>query len=41
MMTTAAILGIRWLVKDRVSCRLRYGLWLLVLLRLLIPMNFA
>lgn len=41
MMTAAAVLGIRWLVKDRVCCRLRYGLWLLVLLRLLIPMNFA
>lgn len=41
MLTTAALLGIRWLVKDRVSCRLRYGLWLLVLLRLLIPVNLA
>jgi len=41
MLTTAAVLGIRWLVKDRVSCRVRYGLWLLVLLRLLIPVNLA
>lgn len=40
-LTTAAVLGIRWLVKDRVSCRFRYGLWLLVLLRLLIPVNLA
>lgn len=41
MLTTAAVLGIRWLVKDRVSCRMRYSLWLLVLLRLLIPVNLA
>ena len=41
MLTTAAVLGIRWLVKDRVSCRVRYSLWLLVLLRLLIPVNIA
>ena len=39
--TVAAVLGIRLLVKERVNCRLRYGLWLLVLLRLLIPVNFA
>lgn len=37
----AAILGIRLLVKERISHRLRYGLWLPVLLRLLIPVNFA
>ena len=37
----AAILGIRLLVKDRVSHRLRYGLWFPVLLRMLIPVNFA
>lgn len=39
--TILAVLGIRWLVKDRVSYRLRYALWLLVLLRLLIPVHFA
>lgn len=37
----AAVFAIRWLVKGRVSYRLRYSLWILVLLRLLIPVNFA
>lgn len=40
-MTIGAVLGIRWMVKERVSCRMRYGLWMLVLLRLLIPVNFG
>ena len=39
--TVAAVLAIRWGAKDRVSYRLRYALWILVLVRLLIPMNFT
>ena len=35
----AAVLGIRLLLKNRISGRLRYGLWLLVLIRLLIPFS--
>lgn len=35
----AMILGVRFLLKDRISGRLRYGLWLLVLIRLLIPFS--
>lgn len=34
------ILGVRFLLKNRISGRLRYGLWLLVLIRLLIPFSF-
>ena len=33
------VLGIRLLLKNRISGRLRYGLWLLVLIRLLIPLS--
>ena len=36
----ASIIGIRALLGKRISMRLRYGLWLLVLARLLIPGNF-
>ena len=36
----AAIVGIRAVLGKRISMRLRYGLWLLVLVRLLIPGNF-
>jgi len=39
--TIIAVIGIRWLAGERISYRLRYALWLLVLLRLLIPVNFA
>lgn len=35
----AVVLGIRFLLKNRISGRLRYGLWLLVLIRLLIPFS--
>lgn len=35
-----AVLFIRWAFSSRISMRLRYGLWLLVLIRLLIPVNF-
>lgn len=35
------VLGLRAVLKDRISQRLRYGLWALVLVRLLIPFNFA
>jgi len=35
----ALVLGIRFLLKNRISGRLRYGLWLLVLIRLLIPFS--
>ena len=35
-----AVLLLRWLLKDRVSCRIRYALWLVVLARLLLPLQF-
>ena len=35
----AVMLGIRFLLKNRISGRLRYGLWLLVLIRLLTPFS--
>lgn len=35
------VLGLRAVLKDRISQRLRYGLWALVLIRLLIPFHFA
>lgn len=35
----AVVLGIRFLLKNRISGRLRYGLWLLVLIRLLLPFS--
>lgn len=35
----AVVLGIRFLLKNRISGRLRYGLWLLVLIRLLTPFS--
>ena len=33
------VIGTRAIFKDRISQRLRYALWALVLLRLLIPVN--
>ena len=35
-----AVLLLRWLLKDKVSCRVRYALWLVVLVRLLLPLQF-
>lgn len=34
------VVGLRALLKDRISQRLRYGLWALVLVRLLVPFHF-
>lgn len=34
------VLALRFLLKNRISGRLRYGLWLLVLIRLLVPFSF-
>lgn len=34
------VLCLRFLLKNRISGRLRYGLWLLVLVRLLVPLSF-
>jgi beta-lactamase regulating signal transducer with metallopeptidase domain len=34
------ILSLRYLLKGKISLRLQYGLWVLVLLRLIIPINF-
>lgn len=36
----AAVIALRQIFKGRISMRMRYGLWALVLLRLLIPGNF-
>lgn len=36
-----AVIVVRGIVKERISQRLRYALWALVLLRLLIPVNFG
>lgn len=36
----AAVLLLRWLLKDKVSCRVRYALWAVVLVRLLLPIQF-
>ncbi len=36
-----AVLLIRFCLKERLSARLRYGLWLVVLFRLLLPVNVA
>lgn len=36
----AAVLLLRWLLKDKVSCRVRYALWAVVLVRLLLPLQF-
>ena len=36
-----AVLLLRWLLKDKVSCRVRYALWLVVLARLLVPFQFG
>ncbi|MCH5344698.1 MAG: hypothetical protein J1E64_11725 [Acetatifactor sp.] len=36
----AAVLLIRLCLKSRISAGIRYGLWLVVLIRLLLPMNF-
>lgn len=33
------VIGLRFLLKNRIRCGLRYGLWLMVLLRLLIPVS--
>lgn len=35
----AAVLVLRWLLKGRVSCRARYALWLVVLVRVLLPIQ--
>lgn len=35
------ILGLRFILKGKISLRLQYGLWILVLLRLLIPVSFG
>ena len=35
------VIGLRSVLKGRVSLRLQYALWLLVLVRLLVPVNFA
>lgn len=37
----AAVLCLRWLLYDRISPRLRYGLWLLALLRLCVPFGIG
>ena len=34
------VLIVRALGKNRLSCRMRYALWLLVLVRLLVPVSF-
>ena len=43
IVTSSVLIGIllllRWLLKHKISMRLRYGLWLLVLVRLLIPLS--
>lgn len=43
IVTSSVLIGIvlvlRWLLKRKISMRLRYGLWLLVLVRLLIPLS--
>lgn len=36
----AAVLLLRWRLKDRVPCRARYALWAVVLVRLLLPLQF-
>jgi beta-lactamase regulating signal transducer with metallopeptidase domain len=36
-----ALLGLRWILGGRISMRLRYALWLLVAVRLLIPVTFG
>lgn len=37
----AMILLIRWIFKEKLSARMRYFLWLIVLVRLLVPVSFA
>jgi len=36
-----AVLALRWCLKGKISLRLQYGLWALVLLRLLVPMSLG
>lgn len=36
-----AVLGLRFLLKGRISLRLQYALWLLVAVRLLVPLTFG
>ena len=36
-----AVIALRYLLRDRISLRLQYALWLLVLARLLIPVSFG
>lgn len=38
---TAAILLLRWLLRDKLSCRVWYALWLVVLARLLLPVQLS
>jgi bla regulator protein BlaR1 len=35
----AIVLGVQWVARDRLSARWRYNLWLLVLLRLIVPVT--
>ena len=34
-----AVLAARWLLRDRISGTVRYALWLIVLVRLLVPVS--
>ncbi len=38
---TAAVIGLRYLLRGRISLRMQYALWLLVLVRLLVPVSFG
>ena len=38
---TAMVIFLRYALRGRIGLRLRYGLWLLVLVRLLVPVNFG
>ena len=38
---TAAVIALRYLLRGRISLRLQYALWLLVLVRLLLPVSFG
>lgn len=35
------VIALRYILRGKISLRLQYSLWLLVLLRLLVPINFA
>ena len=38
---TAIVIALRYLLRGRISLRLQYALWLLVLVRLLLPVSFG